>query len=41
MSAPYIEHRGVVRRIEGGKAIVAMETGGCSSRLHGSDPFSA
>ena len=34
MSAPFIEHRGVVRRIEGGKAIVAMETGGCSSCGH-------
>lgn len=26
-----IEHRGIVQRVEGGKAIVAMETAGCSS----------
>jgi sigma-E factor negative regulatory protein RseC len=26
-----IEHRGVVERVEGGRAFVAMETGGCSS----------
>lgn len=31
MSAHLIEHRGIVQRIEGGKAIVAMETAGCSS----------
>ncbi|WP_265943094.1 SoxR reducing system RseC family protein [Dechloromonas sp. A34] len=26
-----IEHRGIVQRVEGGQAIVAMETAGCSS----------
>lgn len=26
-----IEHRGIVQRVEGGKAYVAMETAGCSS----------
>ncbi len=36
MSAGMVEHRGVIRRIEGGKAVVVMETGGCSSCGHGS-----
>lgn len=31
MSAGLIEHRGIVQRVEGGKAVVAMETAGCSS----------
>ncbi|MDP3539946.1 MAG: SoxR reducing system RseC family protein [Azonexus sp.] len=31
-----IEHRGIVQQVDGGKAIVAMETGGCSSCGHGS-----
>ena len=31
MSTPFIEHRGIVQRVENGKAIVAMETAGCSS----------
>ncbi len=31
MSAPLIEHRGIVQRVEGGQAVVAMETAGCSS----------
>ena len=31
MSTTFIEHRGIVQRVEGGKAIVAMETAGCSS----------
>lgn len=31
MSAGMIEHRGIVQRVEAGKAIVAMETSGCSS----------
>ncbi|MBK6357016.1 MAG: SoxR reducing system RseC family protein [Betaproteobacteria bacterium] len=31
-----IEHRGVVQRVEAGKAIVAMETAGCSSCGQGS-----
>jgi sigma-E factor negative regulatory protein RseC len=31
MSANMIEHRGIVQRVDGGKAIVAMETAGCSS----------
>ncbi|MBS1144683.1 MAG: positive regulator of sigma(E), RseC/MucC [Proteobacteria bacterium] len=31
MSASMIEHRGIVQRVDGGKAIVAMETAGCSS----------
>lgn len=30
-----IEHRGVVRLVADGKAVVAMETGGCSSCGHG------
>lgn len=36
MSAGMIEHRGIVQRVEGGKAVVAMETGGCSSCGQGS-----
>ena len=36
MSAGMIEHRGVVQRVEDGKAIVVMETSGCSSCGHGS-----
>jgi len=31
-----IEHRGVVQRIDGSKAVVAMETAGCSSCGQGS-----
>ena len=31
-----IEHRGIVQRIEDGKALVAMETAGCSSCAQGS-----
>lgn len=31
MSANLIEHRGIVQRVEDGRAIVAMETAGCSS----------
>ncbi|HJV92962.1 MAG TPA: SoxR reducing system RseC family protein [Azonexus sp.] len=31
-----IEHRGIVQRVEGGKAIVAMETTGCGSCSQGS-----
>lgn len=31
-----IEHLGIVQRIEGERAIVAMETGGCRSCGHGS-----
>lgn len=31
MTPGMIEHRGVVQRVEGNKAIVVMETGGCSS----------
>jgi sigma-E factor negative regulatory protein RseC len=31
-----IEHRGVVQRVEGGRAFVAMQTGGCSSCAQGS-----
>ena len=31
MSTTIIEHRGIVQRVEDGKAIVAMETAGCSS----------
>ncbi len=31
-----IEHRGIVQRVEGGQAIVAMETAGCSSCGQGS-----
>jgi len=36
MSAKMIEHRGVVQRIDGSKAVVAMETAGCSSCGQGS-----
>lgn len=36
MSAGMIEHRGIVQRVEGGKAIVAMETAGCASCGQGS-----
>jgi sigma-E factor negative regulatory protein RseC len=36
MSAKIIEHRGIVHRVEGGKALVAMETAGCSSCGQGS-----
>ena len=36
MSAGMIEHRGIVQRVEAGKAIVAMETAGCSSCGQGS-----
>jgi sigma-E factor negative regulatory protein RseC len=36
MSAKIIEHRGLVQRVEGGKAIVAMETTGCGSCGQGS-----
>ena len=36
MSANVIEHRGVVQRVEAGKAIVAMETAGCPSCGQGS-----
>lgn len=35
MSAGLIEHRGIVRRLEAGRAVVAMETGGCASCGHG------
>ncbi|MBP5997267.1 MAG: SoxR reducing system RseC family protein [Azonexus sp.] len=31
-----IEHRGIVQRVDGGRAIVAMETAGCSSCGQGS-----
>ena len=31
MNSRLIEHRGIVQRVEGGKAVVAMETGGCAS----------
>lgn len=36
MATDMIEHRGIVQRVEGGKAIVAMETAGCSSCGQGS-----
>ena len=36
MSAKMIEHRGVVHRVDGNKATVAMETAGCSSCGQGS-----
>lgn len=36
MAAGMIEHRGIVQRIDGDRAVVAMETGGCSSCGHGS-----
>ncbi|MBI4741828.1 MAG: SoxR reducing system RseC family protein [Betaproteobacteria bacterium] len=35
MVANSIEHRGVVRCVEGGKAVVAMEAAGCASCRHG------
>ena len=31
MSAKMIEHRGIVQRVDGGLAIVAMETAGCAA----------
>lgn len=31
MSTNLIEHRGIVQRVEAGRAIVAMETAGCSA----------
>ena len=31
MNSRLIEHRGIVQRVEGGKAVVALETGGCAS----------
>lgn len=34
MSTSLLEHAGVVQRIDAGKAIVAIETGGCSSCGH-------
>ena len=36
MSANMIEHRGIVHRVDDGKAIVAIETAGCSSCGQGS-----
>jgi sigma-E factor negative regulatory protein RseC len=36
MSTGMIEHRGIVQRVEGGQAVVAMETAGCSSCGQGS-----
>ena len=36
MSAKMIEHRGIVQRIDGDRAIVAMETAGCSACGQGS-----
>lgn len=36
MSPKMIEHRGIVQRVENGKALVAMETAGCSSCGQGS-----
>ena len=36
MSVKMIEHRGIVQRVDGGRAIVAMETAGCSSCGQGS-----
>ena len=36
MSAKMIEHRGVVQRVEGSKALVAIETAGCASCGQGS-----
>jgi sigma-E factor negative regulatory protein RseC len=36
MMSAMIEHRGIVQRVEGGQAIVAMETAGCSSCGQGS-----
>lgn len=37
MNGQVITHRGVVRRIEAGRAIVAMETSGCASCAQGSN----
>lgn len=34
MSPPVLEHAGVVQRIDAGKAVVAIATGGCSSCGH-------
>jgi sigma-E factor negative regulatory protein RseC len=31
MDAKFIEHRGIVQKVEGGQAVVAMETSGCAS----------
>jgi sigma-E factor negative regulatory protein RseC len=36
MGTGMIEHHGIVQRVEGGKAIVAMETAGCSACGQGS-----
>jgi sigma-E factor negative regulatory protein RseC len=36
MSAGLIEHRGIVQRVDDGRAIVAMETAGCGSCAQGS-----
>lgn len=36
MRAGLIEHRGIVQRVDDGRAIVAMETGGCGSCAQGS-----
>lgn len=36
MSTKMIEHHGIVQRVDGGKAYVAMETAGCSSCGQGS-----
>ena len=36
MSVRMIEHRGIVQRVDGGQAIVAVETAGCSSCGQGS-----
>lgn len=36
MSAHRIEHRGIVQRVEDGRAIVAMETAGCAACGQGS-----
>lgn len=36
MNTKMIEHRGIVQRVEAGKAYVAMETAGCSSCGQGS-----
>lgn len=35
MNASVVEHHGVVYRIASGKAVIAMETGGCASCGHG------
>lgn len=36
MAAKMIEHRGIVQRLEGGKALVVMETAGCAACGQGS-----